>query len=111
MKFSINDSIWEITEVAARDNLLLVDGDYNDGVTHFTSRQIAINRDLLPDQKRHVVLHELTHAWLESTQIEIKEAYTEENLCEFMGLYGDVIHFTANSYFKEMSVQNKKSKK
>ena len=45
--------------------------------------------------------HELSHAFLNETQIEIKETFSEENLCEFIGMYSKKICEIADKYFKE----------
>lgn len=106
-KFDVLSSSWEITEVPGNDGSLLLDGDRCNGVAYFDSHKIYINKDIPPDEKRSTVIHEIVHAVLYSTQIGDKKKYTEENLCDFIGLYGDLIHNTANLYFKQQS-RNKK---
>lgn len=99
--FNVLSSSWEIIEIPGNDSLLMLDGERCQGITYFDSHKIYIDKDMMPDKKRNTLLHELVHAVLFSTQVEVKKKYTEENLCDFIGMYGDLIHNTADLYFKQ----------
>lgn len=85
------DKAWDIYEVPGTDANLYVDGKQCRGVTRYFNREICINKDLLPCDKRQVLIHELTHAFIYDTQIETRDDYTEEHLCDFMAMYADDI--------------------
>lgn len=93
-----NKCSWVIEEVSGLDSTLLVDGKRCRGATHFYNRKIYIDKNLEATDKKQVLLHELAHAILYDTQLELKDEYSEENLCEFIALYGETILQTAEGY-------------
>ena len=95
------DSAWTITETAGSDSSLLADGKRCRGTTHYFKREIYVDKDLSPEDKKQVLIHELAHATLYDTQIELKEEYSEENMCDFMAMYGSGIIRVAEDYLKK----------
>lgn len=87
---------WVVTVVPNGDHMLNVQGTACRGSTHFETRKIYLSCELLEPDMRIVLMHELTHAVLFDTQIESKEGYTEENMCDFVGMYGKYITDAAN---------------
>ena len=61
------------------------------GCTHYKDAEIYISVDTSARDKRRLLAHELSHAFLYETQVELKERYTEEDLCEFIAKFGDRI--------------------
>ena len=94
-------SPWTIREVAGLDSALLVKDMRCRGTTHYYSREIFIDKDMSFYDKKQTLIHELTHATLYDTQIESKESYSEEDICEFMGIYGESILKIAENYLEE----------
>lgn len=88
---SINNKTWNIFEVPGASTNLYIDGKHCRGVTRYLEREICVSSELSPCDKRQTLIHELAHAFLYDTQIEIKDEYTEENLCDFMAMYADDI--------------------
>lgn len=107
MKYAVfvnrEESAWSITEVAGSDSSLLVDGKRCRGATHYFKREIYIDKDLTPEDKKQTLIHELSHATLYDTQIELKEEYSEENLCDFMAMYGAGIIRVAEDYLRKQA--------
>lgn len=94
-------SSWTIKEVAGLDSALLVKDTRCRGTTHYYSREIYLDKDMCFQDKKQTLIHELTHATLYDTQIKSDETYSEEEICEFMGIYGESILKIAESYFEE----------
>lgn len=102
MFFEINGIRWCISEVESNSSLLISeDGKRCKGTTHYLTHFIYLDKDLPLTDKSSTLMHELTHAALYSTQIELKENYTEENLCEFVAMYGSMIYNIAYKYINE----------
>lgn len=94
-----SDHVWKVYEVPGNDSMLLVNGSRVRGATHFYHQSIYIDEGILPDDKRRVLMHELAHAFIYITQLDYKDKYSEENLCDFVAMYGDYIHRLADLYF------------
>jgi predicted SprT family Zn-dependent metalloprotease len=98
MKITINQSEWTIHEVESSHNMLVLDGGSCRGTTHFKQQEIYIDNSFKDEKVFQVLCHELSHAYLYETQLDIGVKYNEEMLCEFIGLYGKPIVDTALAY-------------
>ena len=89
ISFKLLLGIWnlEITDDAEK---LLVNNKKCGGSIVYKERTIYIDSSLTNDFQR-VLLHELTHAVLYETQLQLSNSYTEEDMCEFVGKYGGLI--------------------
>lgn len=66
-EIEINNNIYLIKTVPQNDeNLLMDDGEYHSGVTDFYNKIIFINQDLHSYALRYTLLHEITHAMIDS---------------------------------------------
>lgn len=102
MKITVNNQTWKIKEVPYESGKLVVNGTFRQGTTHFHTQTIYLSNDLLEDRKREVLLHELTHCFLYATQAYVdKENFTEEEVCEFVALYGAKVTDIMRKYFEE----------
>lgn len=101
MKVLINGIRYDIKEVEPLDSNLLIGERRCAGATHFHHQMIYLSNTAKQDSKYTTLCHELAHAFLQETQIEAKEDYTEENLCEFVGIYAKKICDIADKYFRE----------
>ena len=88
MKKKINGLVWSIEVRPATDAALVLDGTLVRGITQCGKQLILLSGDLDAYTGRRVVTHELTHAFLWSTQARMAEEYAEEDLCEFMACWG-----------------------
>ena len=109
MIIKVNNMNWEIKEVESSHSMLLVRGAVGQGTSHFLHKEIYLDKDLKPEHKQQVLRHELTHAFMSETQISDKDTYDEEELCEFVGLYGYEIAFIADKYMLTEHIKNGKS--
>lgn len=100
MKIEINGKHWTIEERPTNDSFLYWENGRLTGSTHYFHKLIVIDETLLKESKETVLRHELTHAFLHETQIQQKDEYTEEELCDFVGIYGEQIQKIVDGYFK-----------
>jgi len=101
MKAKINQTEWEIIECAEDGRLILDDSVFYRGTTHYITQKIYLNKCLGEEKLFQVLCHELSHAYLHETQLEAnKNSFTDEMLCEFVGLYGKQIVDTASAYME-----------
>lgn len=96
----VNQRPWDVVCVNSDNSMLLVNGNRCKGAAHFYHHKIYINKDLPHCEKLSTLRHELAHVFLYETQIQSKDEYTEEEMCEFMGIYGDTIVNIANECMK-----------
>lgn len=88
--FKILDKTWELHQVSPTDKNPMTT-EYHLGMCFMNLRQIYINKDLPIEVKWEVLAHELTHAFLDTTQLTEKEEFTEEELCEFVAKFSGSI--------------------
>ena len=101
MEFILLKDIWKV-EFTDDKEKLRVDGKVCGGSVHYKPRQIYIDKELPENDLRRTLMHEISHAIIYETQIEYKEFYTEENLCEFVGKYGDLVCEICRGILEEM---------
>jgi len=88
--FSIWGNEWRL-ELTENKEELQVNGRFCKGAIHYRDSKIFIYTETSFKDRTRILLHELTHAVLYETQIELKEFYTEEDMCELMAKYGQYI--------------------
>lgn len=99
-EFKILDKKWTMQQVQPTDKSLFLDGGYCMGVCYYSEREIYVNKELNLEVKTETLLHELTHAFLDTLQLSKKEEYNEEEVCEFVGKYSHEIQRIANRLLK-----------
>lgn len=92
----IGQSTWKVSIENSHSSELCVDGNVSRGCTWCGKHEIYLSNELTPITFRRVCIHELVHAILFSTQACLLETYTEEQLCDFMALYGDEVIYLAD---------------
>lgn len=110
MLIEINEKYWEIKKVPSNDPLLYYDGGFSRGATWCTSQVIALSDDLNLYTASTVILHELSHAFLASTQVSVPESFNEEQVCNFVADYGEQIQRMASSIYQTLYVKEADSK-
>ena len=91
--------MWEIKLVPNSDPGLVVDNKICNGTTWPDLLTIYISEELNYAAAKRVITHELTHAFLFSTQIRPPEEFTEEDVCELMARWGSQITRMAEETF------------
>ena len=98
----INGLDWRISIVPSQNPELYVDGVLCAGTTWLTQQEIYLSADLNAKTARCIIAHELTHAYLWATQMKVPEAFTEEEVCDFVARWGDEIMNMTNHIYKEL---------
>lgn len=86
----INGIMWTIIRTDEPEKLLMNNKRLK-GVTVYKDNTVYINDELIGNRLNKVLLHELSHIYIYETQIEMKEFYDEEMLCDFMAKFGNQI--------------------
>lgn len=112
MKFKMNDCKWEIVEIGQdkiRQHLKeLADKELEEnpsigrycGCTYIDENKIYIDVSLPNDRKRNVLIHELTHCYIQSYMTHSNQNYNEENVCDISANSHDIIHKIVEDYFR-----------
>lgn len=79
---------WLVEKVESHHPGLFVEGTARRGACWCGSTEIYISNELKGDQVARVVMHELAHAYIYSTQAIQPESWTEEDVCELIAIYG-----------------------
>lgn len=102
MRIHINHLVWEVNIASTTDPELMVDGEMCRGTTWYGKQQIFLAAELNANTALRVIIHELTHAYLYSTQMRIPESFNEEEVCDFMACWAQDILVTADVVFQEL---------
>lgn len=103
----LNGQKWRVCVVDAHDPSLLLYGELRRGCTWWNLQKIYLSNELDERTAPRVIAHELTHATLYATQIKdlgnsTVENFTEEDVCEFMALYGAQIADIAQDLMEKL---------
>lgn len=66
MRLEINNNTYRIYFVESDDENLLLEDTYHSGITNFQTKSIYIDKYLNEDSMKYTIIHELTHAYLDS---------------------------------------------
>ena len=100
MKCEINKNPWEIFEVGGfTSDDISAEKEMALGCCDFTNHKIYLLATLNRSQKWDTLLHELSHAYLRTYQLEQQEVFSEEELCEFVSKHSKSILEVADEYF------------
>ena len=78
---------WQVHKVEAHHPGVLVDGTARRGACWCGKADIYISNEVTGDQVARVVMHELAHAYIYSTQAIQPESWVEEDVCELFAIY------------------------
>lgn len=102
---TIHRTEWQINLVDGYDeNLLMEDGHYHCGITDNFRKKIYINKDLDKQTFDNVVLHELTHAFIESYGF-LQVKWEDENVADFVAYYSFEIAEKYDEVIKEIATR------
>lgn len=73
------------------------------GRTMTLEQKILVRKDLPPTRKLSVIVHELTHAFIDVYGFSEMGKWSEEQLCSFNEAYASDIVSLANNIFKQLS--------
>lgn len=102
IEFEINKIKWCVTITDDFADILKLKGTYRKGVCSYKDKTIYLSDKLTISDLSHIILHELCHAVIYMTQIKLDDNYTEEDLCEFVGKYYNIISDIYNIIYPEL---------
>ena len=109
VSFNIVDQKWIIRVVNPHDPHMVADGAVCRGCTWVDQSAIYMSNELTERTFKHVLLHELAHAYLFATQMSVPDAFNEEQLCEFFAIYSEEILDLANKIEQEFFIDEDNS--
>lgn len=104
MTIELMHQIWTIEKVPSNSPDLFVGNEFVRGACWCGHQRIVLSQDLTCSQATRVITHELTHAYLYAYQVHVNETFTEEELCEFVAIYGMEITVEAHKVWLELFV-------
>lgn len=78
---------WQVHKVESHHPGVMVDGTARQGACWCSKAEIYVSNEVAGDQVARVIMHELTHAYIYSTQAVQPEAWREEEVCELIAIY------------------------
>jgi hypothetical protein len=107
-KIKIHNNEYEIIFVSNKDdNLLMSDGEYHSGVTDFRNKKIYIADNLNKYSYCYTLLHELTHAIIDSYGL-LQVDWNDEIVADFIGNYYITICNLLDNIVNDYKKENKK---
>ena len=111
MRFTINNTNWDILEVEAQELKADyikenpkddVERIYIYGRTNYLKHTIKINKELCEEERVRTLKHELCHCWMWNTANANQENYNEEHICEIIACSNEFIYEICERYKKEV---------
>lgn len=96
VSITINGCAWLVSKVDAHSPGLMVGESECRGTCWSGTSSIYLSNELTRVTAPRVIRHELAHAWIWATQAVIPETWSEEDVCEIIGIYAQDIVDAAN---------------
>jgi hypothetical protein len=90
MIIELNENRYKIKFVSPKSKFLLIDDEYVTGKTDFINKVIYIAKDLNEHTFKYTLLHELTHATIDSFGF-LQVGWDNEIVSDFMANYSTLI--------------------
>lgn len=87
MVIEIAEQQWQVHRVESNHPGLYVENTARRGACWCGKAEIYLSTELEGDQAVRVIMHELTHAYIYSTQAVQPENWAEEDVCELFAIY------------------------
>lgn len=100
MKINLEGLTWQVELADAHSPELMVDNEPCRGTTWCGHQRIYISNELSPECALRVIRHEVTHAYIWSTQIYLPKTFDEEYICDFMAVWAPCILDTSKRIFE-----------
>ena len=102
MKVKVKNYDYEIIEVESNNqNLIGDDNNYHWGICDYKQRKIFLMNDLDLKNKRNVLIHEVSHAFIEAYGF-LQVKLNDEIMSDFIASYSEDILKIVNDYFMEV---------
>lgn len=93
INIKINNFDYKIIFVKEKDDRLLMNNSYHSGITDFIKKEIYIQEDLPEQSRTYTLMHEITHAVIDSfgmLQIEWNDEIVADFFATYMPVYTDI---------------------
>lgn len=102
MKVKIKDLEYEIIEESDGEKVFKdKDGMMRLGLTQYQEQKIYLLAEMSVNRKKRVLIHELTHAFIEAYGMGMIEEFNDEQVCEFVATHSREINAICDKYFGE----------
>ena len=102
MRIEIAGQQWIVEKVDSHHPGLFVGDVARRGAAWCGQAEIYISNELKGDQGARVVMHELAHAYIYSTQAVQPESWSEEDVCELFAIYAGPMCLLCTSICQEL---------
>ena len=86
INIKINNFDYKIVFVKEKDDRLLINNSYHSGITDFIKKEIYIQEDLPEKTLTYTLMHELTHAVIDSFGM-LQVEWNDEIVADFVAIY------------------------
>ena len=86
LSIKINNFDYKIIFVKEKDDRLLMNNSYHSGITDFIKKEIYIQEDLPFQTMNYTLMHELTHAVIDSFGM-LQVEWNDEIVADFVAIY------------------------
>ena len=86
INIKINNFDYKIIFVKEKDDRLLMNNSYHSGITDFIKKEIYIQEDLPEQSMTYTLMHELTHAVIDSYGM-LQVEWNDEIVADFVAIY------------------------
>ena len=102
MKINLEGLMWQVELADAHSPELIADGGPCRGTTWCGHQRIYISNELTPDCAVRVIRHEVTHAYIWSTQMSLPKTFDEEYICDFVAMWAPQILAASKRIFNTL---------
>lgn len=102
MKINLEGLVWQVEFADANSPELMVDNEPCRGTTWWGHQRIYISKELSPECALRVIRHEVTHAYIWSTQISLPKTFDEEYICDFVAMWSPQILSVSTQIFNAL---------
>ena len=101
---------WQVHKVEAHHPGVMVDGTARRGACWCGKAEIYISNEVTGDQVARVIMHELVHACIYSTQAVQPDNWDEESVCDLFAIYAwglcTLCQAVCNQLFPEVKLKS-----
>jgi len=100
MTFKHNGLTYKIIEVEEDDERLIIGDTSRFGLCNHKKQEIYIMKTIAAEQKKRVLIHEVTHMVINANGLYANDTYNQEQLCEFVAYNAMKIMKVVDRYFE-----------
>lgn len=97
---------WTVVKIPSTHEKLTVDGEQCLGAAYFKTKTIYIDSELTPEALLDVMRHEISHAIIAETKFDSTDFFEEEDICNFVGMYGQIVCDLADEAIRKLEEED-----